>query len=112
MRDDVAFALELSEIDAQLKVSREEHKLDLSEASRQLLRSLAHEVKNPLGGIRGAAQLLDAELTVASSANTPASSSTRPIACRRSSIGCSSRIARRASSSSSIRTRSASGFAR
>ena len=63
LRDDVAFAIELSEIDAQLKVSREEHKLDLSEASRQLLRSLAHEVKNPLGGIRGAAQLLDTELT-------------------------------------------------
>jgi two-component system nitrogen regulation sensor histidine kinase GlnL len=63
MRDDVAVTIELSEIDAQLKVSREEHKLDLTEASRQLLRNLAHEVKNPLGGIRGAAQLLDAELS-------------------------------------------------
>ena len=64
MRDD-AVAIEMSEIDAQIKVSREEHKLGLSEANRQLLRNLAHEVKNPLGGIRGAAQLLDAELAAA-----------------------------------------------
>jgi two-component system nitrogen regulation sensor histidine kinase GlnL len=54
--------LELIEIGQQLKVSREEHNLDLSEASRRLLRSLAHEIKNPLGGIRGAAQLLESEL--------------------------------------------------
>jgi two-component system nitrogen regulation sensor histidine kinase GlnL len=54
--------LELAEIGQQLKVTREEHYLDLSEASRQLLRNLAHEIKNPLGGIRGAAQLLESEL--------------------------------------------------
>jgi two-component system, NtrC family, nitrogen regulation sensor histidine kinase GlnL len=54
--------LELIEIERQLKVSREEHNLDLSEASRRLLRNLAHEIKNPLGGIRGAAQLLESEL--------------------------------------------------
>ena len=54
--------LELIEIEQQLKVSREEHNLDLSEANRRLLRNLAHEIKNPLGGIRGAAQLLESEL--------------------------------------------------
>ncbi len=54
--------LELTEIEQQLKVSREEAHLDLSEANRRLLRNLAHEIKNPLGGIRGAAQLLEAEL--------------------------------------------------
>jgi two-component system nitrogen regulation sensor histidine kinase GlnL len=54
--------LELIEIEQQLKVSREEHHLDLSEANRRLLRNLAHEIKNPLGGIRGAAQLLESEL--------------------------------------------------
>ena len=54
--------LELIEIEQQLKVSREEHNLDLSEANRRLLRNLAHEIKNPLGGIRGAAQLLEREL--------------------------------------------------
>jgi two-component system nitrogen regulation sensor histidine kinase GlnL len=55
-------ALELAEIEQQLKVTREEHQLDQTEANRQLLRSLAHEIKNPLGGIRGAAQLLEGEL--------------------------------------------------
>jgi two-component system nitrogen regulation sensor histidine kinase GlnL len=54
--------LEMIEIEQQLKVSREEHNLDLSEANRRLLRNLAHEIKNPLGGIRGAAQLLEREL--------------------------------------------------
>jgi two-component system nitrogen regulation sensor histidine kinase GlnL len=54
--------LELIQIERQLKVSREEHNLDISEASRRLLRNLAHEIKNPLGGIRGAAQLLESEL--------------------------------------------------
>lgn len=54
--------LELTEIEQQLKVSREEAHLDLTEANRRLLRNLAHEIKNPLGGIRGAAQLLESEL--------------------------------------------------
>ena len=54
--------LEISEIEQQLKVDREERQLGLSEANRQLIRNLAHEIKNPLGGVRGAAQLLDAEL--------------------------------------------------
>ena len=54
--------IELTEIEQQLKVSREERQLDQSEANRQLMRNLAHEIKNPLGGIRGAAQLLEREL--------------------------------------------------
>ena len=36
--------------------------LDQSQANRELIRNLAHEIKNPLGGIRGAAQLLEREL--------------------------------------------------
>jgi two-component system nitrogen regulation sensor histidine kinase GlnL len=55
--------LEVSEIEQQLKVDREERQLGLTEANRQLMRNLAHEIKNPLGGVRGAAQLLEAELT-------------------------------------------------
>jgi two-component system nitrogen regulation sensor histidine kinase GlnL len=39
-----------------------EHLLSQNEASRSLLRGLAHEIKNPLGGLRGAAQLLEREL--------------------------------------------------
>jgi two-component system nitrogen regulation sensor histidine kinase GlnL len=54
--------LEVSEIEQQLKVDREERQLGLTEANRQLLRNLAHEIKNPLGGVRGAAQLLESEL--------------------------------------------------
>ena len=41
------------------KIEQEKHLLKQSEASRSLLRGLAHEIKNPLGGIRGAAQLLE-----------------------------------------------------
>jgi len=40
----------------------EERRADPGEANRRLLRNLAHEIKNPLGGIRGAAQLLQSEL--------------------------------------------------
>ncbi|MGE5666332.1 MAG: nitrogen regulation protein NR(II), partial [Betaproteobacteria bacterium] len=57
-----AVVLEVTEIEQQLKVDREERQFGLTEANRQLMRNLAHEIKNPLGGIRGAAQLLDAEL--------------------------------------------------
>ena len=54
--------LEFRHIDQQLKIAREERLLDQSQANRELIRNLAHEIKNPLGGIRGAAQLLDHEL--------------------------------------------------
>jgi len=54
--------LEFRHIDQQLKIAREERLLDESQATRELIRNLAHEIKNPLGGIRGAAQLLDREL--------------------------------------------------
>jgi len=60
--DETPLVLELSPIEQQLKLNREERQLDLSEASRRLMRNLAHEIKNPLGGIRGAAQLLETEL--------------------------------------------------
>lgn len=49
-------------IDQQLKASREERQIADQLASRELIRNLAHEIKNPLGGIRGAAQLLEHEL--------------------------------------------------
>jgi two-component system nitrogen regulation sensor histidine kinase GlnL len=54
--------LEFRHIDKQLKIAREERLLDEGQATRELIRNLAHEIKNPLGGIRGAAQLLDREL--------------------------------------------------
>jgi two-component system nitrogen regulation sensor histidine kinase GlnL len=54
--------LEFHTIDRPLKLAREEQMHDQTQASRLLLRNLAHEIKNPLGGIRGAAQLLEQEL--------------------------------------------------
>jgi two-component system nitrogen regulation sensor histidine kinase GlnL len=54
--------IEFSQLDRHLRISREENLLAQHETIRALLRSMAHEVKNPLGGIRGAAQLLEREL--------------------------------------------------
>lgn len=44
------------------KTIREEQEAVQQQASRELIRNLAHEIKNPLGGIRGSAQLLEREL--------------------------------------------------
>jgi two-component system nitrogen regulation sensor histidine kinase GlnL len=49
-------------IDQQLRATREERLVEQQQASRELIRNLVHEIKNPLGGIRGAAQLLEHEL--------------------------------------------------
>jgi two-component system nitrogen regulation sensor histidine kinase GlnL len=54
--------LEFQEIDQQLRVSREEQLTAQNAMNKELVRNLAHEIKNPLGGIRGAAQLLEPEL--------------------------------------------------
>jgi two-component system nitrogen regulation sensor histidine kinase GlnL len=54
--------VELRENVQQLKLDREERILDQTQANKELIRNLAHEIKNPLGGIRGAAQLLELEL--------------------------------------------------
>ena len=59
---EIALLLEFRHIDQQLKIAREERQLEQQEANRELIRNLAHEIKNPLGGIRGAAQLLEREL--------------------------------------------------
>jgi two-component system, NtrC family, nitrogen regulation sensor histidine kinase GlnL len=54
--------LEFRPIDQQLKAIREESEAVQQQANRELIRNLAHEIKNPLGGIRGSAQLLEREL--------------------------------------------------
>ena len=63
--DDAEVLLEFRHIDQQLKIAREERLNEQQQANRELIRSLAHEIKNPLGGIRGAAQLLERELDAA-----------------------------------------------
>ncbi|WIM05147.1 MAG: nitrogen regulation protein NR(II) [Candidatus Nitricoxidivorans perseverans] len=54
--------LEFRPIDQQLRAIREEREAVQQQANRDLIRNLAHEIKNPLGGIRGSAQLLEREL--------------------------------------------------
>lgn len=54
--------LELLSLDRHLRISRDDHLLSQHAVSRQVVRGLAHEIKNPLGGLRGAAQLLEGEL--------------------------------------------------
>lgn len=58
----VALLLEVTRADRFLSRAREEQRADRHAAGREILRGLAHEIKNPLGGLRGAAQLLDDEL--------------------------------------------------
>ncbi|WOE31883.1 MULTISPECIES: nitrogen regulation protein NR(II) [unclassified Acinetobacter] len=50
--------IELNPIDRMLKISKEENLMQQHQIARQLIRGVAHEIKNPLGGIRGATQLL------------------------------------------------------
>lgn len=54
--------IEVQQVDRHLRITKEEQLLAQQNTSRMLVRGLAHEIKNPLGGLRGAAQLLDLEL--------------------------------------------------
>ncbi len=59
---EAALLLEFQQMDQQLRIAREERMLIQQQANSELLRNLAHEIRNPLGGLRGAAQLLEHEL--------------------------------------------------
>jgi two-component system nitrogen regulation sensor histidine kinase GlnL len=54
--------IEMLPLEAQARQDREERLIDQAQANKELIRNLAHEIKNPLGGIRGAAQLLEMEM--------------------------------------------------
>jgi len=54
--------VEMNPINRLLQITRDENLVNQQKTTRELLRGLAHEVKNPLGGLRGAAQLLEKEL--------------------------------------------------
>ncbi|WP_043747968.1 nitrogen regulation protein NR(II) [Imhoffiella purpurea] len=59
---DEELLVELYQVDRQLRITREEQLLTQHQAAQTLIKGLAHEIKNPLGGLRGAAQLLEQEL--------------------------------------------------
>ena len=61
-KDDPEILLECHQIDHLLRISKEEKRAADQQATNQLLRGLAHEIKNPLGGLRGSAQLLQRQL--------------------------------------------------
>ncbi len=54
--------LEINAVDRPLRIARDEAMLTQHEHAQSLIRGLAHEIKNPLGGLRGAAQLLERQL--------------------------------------------------
>ncbi|GAB4087900.1 nitrogen regulation protein NR(II) [Hydrogenophaga soli] len=54
--------VELLPLEQQSRQDREDRLIGQAQANKELIRNLAHEIKNPLGGIRGAAQLLQMEL--------------------------------------------------
>ena len=80
--------LEITQVDRHLRIAHEEQLLVQQQATRELLRGMAHEIKNPLGGLRGAAQLLESELQQESSRNIPRLLSVRPTACATWLIEC------------------------
>ncbi len=55
--------VELLPLEQQARKDREERLIDQAQANKELIRNLAHEIKNPLGGIRGAAQLLQMDIS-------------------------------------------------
>lgn len=57
-----ATLIEIQQVDRHVRISREEQLMSQHQATWELIRGLAHEIKNPLGGLRGAAQLLEGEL--------------------------------------------------
>lgn len=57
-----ALLVEMTDITRRSRISRENALLIQHGAGRQMIRQLAHEIKNPLGGLRGAAQLLERQL--------------------------------------------------
>lgn len=58
----MALLIEMQSLDRLLRITREDALLHAYQATRALVRGVAHEIKNPLGGIRGAAQLLERAL--------------------------------------------------
>lgn len=61
-RHDLELLIEMLQVDRHMRIAREESLIAQYNNTRMLMRGLAHEINNPLGGLRGAAQLLEREL--------------------------------------------------
>ena len=59
---DIGFVVEIRALNRQIEIAQEELNNIQLKSSQKLTRGLAHEIRNPLGGIRGAAQLLEREI--------------------------------------------------
>ena len=59
---DEEILVELVDADAYVRVMQETRQQTIQQAAKESIQGMAHEIKNPLGGIRGAAQLLEGEL--------------------------------------------------
>ena len=60
--DSLSIMLEIVRTDRISRLARETHNIEQQQTNRLMMRSMSHEIKNPLSGIRGSAQLLSAEL--------------------------------------------------
>lgn len=60
--DKTEYLLEIVPVERWLRITRDEQRAEQQEVTQEILRGLSHEIKNPLGGLRGAAQLLEREL--------------------------------------------------
>ena len=60
--DKKGYLLEIIPVERWLRITRDEQRAEQQEVTQEILRGLSHEIKNPLGGLRGAAQLLEREL--------------------------------------------------
>lgn len=61
-RNEHELLIELLQVDRHMRIAREENLIAQYNNTRMLMRGMAHEINNPLGGLRGAAQLLEREL--------------------------------------------------
>lgn len=62
LKDDPEILLECHQVDNMLRINQDKKRAEDQQATKEILRGLAHEIKNPLGGLRGSAQLLQRQL--------------------------------------------------
>lgn len=95
LEDPTLMMMEWFPIDQQLRSERDERVSHQVEANKQLMRNLAHEIKNPLGGIRGQRNCSSLSYLRRACESTPKSLLKNPIACKHWLIACLRHIVKR-----------------